>query len=220
MSSGGGKNTTTTAASGPPAWAEPYFKNMLNRANAATSKPYTGYDGPRIAGFSNDQLAGFDLVRQQASQGNPLADQAQSYISRQLGGGQKYTPGTNPYAGANPYLGDMISQAHGDVTRAYNNVTAPGISSAFNSGGAYGGSAHAQAVAESQRQLASELGDVSTSMRNQDYDRQVGLAENAIDRQGQAWQMNLDNELATLGMVPGITNARYDDARALMNIGQ
>lgn len=66
MSSGGGKTTTTTAASGPPAWAEPYFKNMLNRANDATSKPYMGYEGPRIADFSGDQLAGFDQVRQLA----------------------------------------------------------------------------------------------------------------------------------------------------------
>lgn len=81
MSSGGGKNTTTTAASGPPAWAEPYFKNMLSRASDVTSQPYQGYEGPRIADFSNDQLAGFDMVRQQAGSGNPLMGQANDYLS-------------------------------------------------------------------------------------------------------------------------------------------
>lgn len=59
---------------------------MLNRANTVTSQPYVGYDGPRIADFSNDQIAGFDMVRNQAAQGAPLVDQAGQYIQGQLGG--------------------------------------------------------------------------------------------------------------------------------------
>lgn len=55
---------------------------MLNRANAATSKPYQAYGGPRIAGFADDQLAGFDMVRNQAAQGNPLMGQANDYVSK------------------------------------------------------------------------------------------------------------------------------------------
>jgi hypothetical protein len=192
----------------------------LQRANSIVNDPYEAYSGPRIAGFSDDQLAGFDMVREQAGSGNPLLGQANDYITKQLSGSQAYTPWGNPYAGTNPHLDSMIQSAQGDVTRSYNNVTAPGISSAFSAGGAYGGSAHAQAQAESQRVLANELGDVSTGLRSQDYDRQAALAESAINRQGQAWQMNRQNEQNALGMIPTLNDARYDDARALMNIGQ
>lgn len=86
MSTGGDKKTTTTAASGPPAWSQPYFEKMLSRAGHVASQPYQGYDGPRVADFSDDQLAGFDMVRYQAAQGSPLADQAGQYIQGQLGG--------------------------------------------------------------------------------------------------------------------------------------
>ncbi|MFD0738230.1 hypothetical protein ACFQZQ_02860 [Lysobacter koreensis] len=64
MSSGGGKTTTNTTQSGPPSWAIPQFQSMLSRANAVSNKPYQGYGGQRIAGFSDDTLDGFDMVRQ------------------------------------------------------------------------------------------------------------------------------------------------------------
>lgn len=67
MSTGGGKEQTTVNQSGPPAWAQPYFQAFLNRANTSTVQGYSPYQGPRIAGFTDDQLAGFDMVREQAA---------------------------------------------------------------------------------------------------------------------------------------------------------
>lgn len=64
MSSGGGKNTTTVQKSDPPAWAVPYFQSALGKASQVANQPYQQYGGPRVADFSNDQYAGFDLVRQ------------------------------------------------------------------------------------------------------------------------------------------------------------
>lgn len=86
MSSGGGKNSTTTAQSGPPAWAQPYFQAFLNRANESSVQGYQPYTGPRVAGFTDDQLAGFDMVREQAGGGNQLLNQANNYVSGQLNG--------------------------------------------------------------------------------------------------------------------------------------
>lgn len=124
----------------------------------------------------------------------------------------------------------MIANSQGDITRAYNNNAVPGMMAQFNAGGAYGGSAHQQAMSESQRQLAGELGQVSTGLRSQDYDRRAqlteaalnrnsGLAEQLLNREQSAWAMNRGNEQSALGMLPQISNMRYDDARALMNIG-
>lgn len=156
--------------------------------------------------------------------------------------GQTATVGTNKYAGANPYLGQMIDQASGDITRNFNNSAVPGMMAQFQSGGAFGGSAMQNVMADSQRELAGRLGNVSTQLRSQDYDRQVGLAENDINRRLQSrqtdlarnaglaenrvgrhfdsyWQ-NQANDLSAAGMASEINGARYDDARALMNIGQ
>lgn len=173
-----------------------------------------------MAGFSGDQLQGFDRVRQIADAGNPLMGQAQDYVSKALNGGQVYTPQANPYAGENPYLGQMIEDSQNEVARSYNNTVAPNLMAQFNAGGAYGGTAHQEALSGSQRQLADHLRQISTTARGDDYNRQVQMAENALNRDQQAWQMNRGQELAALGAVPGLSQSRYDDARALMNIGQ
>ncbi|MFD0738228.1 hypothetical protein ACFQZQ_02850 [Lysobacter koreensis] len=89
--------------------------------------------------------------------------------------------------------------------------------------------------------LGRQLGDISTGLRSEDYNRQVGLAENDINRRmsaqqtdlarnsglannflerGQsAWAQNQGNSLSAMGQIPGLNGAKYDDARALMNIG-
>lgn len=86
------------------------------------------------------------------------------------------------------------------------------------------------------------MGDISTTLRSQDYDRQVALSEADINRRlssqqtdlarnsnmagdylnrlQSSWAMNRGNEQSALGMVPQLNDTRYDDARAMMNIGQ
>jgi hypothetical protein len=43
MSSGGGKTSTTV--SGPPKWAEPYYKSVIGQAQGLANKPFTPYSG-------------------------------------------------------------------------------------------------------------------------------------------------------------------------------
>lgn len=136
----------------------------------------------------------------------------------------------------------MIGNASRDVTESFSNVTQPNMLAQFNAGGAYGGSAMQNAMQSQQQTLARQLGDISTNLRSQDYDRQVALSEANIDRQMQArmtdlarnsglaeswknrdqsaWAMNRGNEQSVLGMIPQFNSMKYDDARALMNIGQ
>ena len=147
MSSGGGKTTTNTTESGPPKWAIPQFQSMLSRANDVSQKGYQSYDGPRLAGFSDDQMAGFQNVRDTAAQGQPMMDAAQGYIGNQLSGQNAYQGGTNPYAGANnPYLGQMIGYAQDEVSRQFTDATQPNMLAQFQQGGAFGGSAMQQSM--------------------------------------------------------------------------
>lgn len=60
------------------------------------------------------------------------------------------------------------------------------------------------ALSQSQRNLGDQLSDVSTTLRSQDYDRQVGLDEAQINRQMQA-----------AGMAPALNEASYYGANQL-----
>lgn len=220
MSSGGGKNTTTVQKSDPPAWAVPYFQQALGKANNIANQPYIGYGGPRISDFTDDQYAGFDMVRQQAAAGRPTMDAANRYIGNQLSGRNAFQVQRNPYAGKNPYLDQMIGDAQSDVVDSYSKTTVPSLLGQFNAGGAFGGTAMQEALADSQGALAGQLGRISTGMRSEDYNRQVNLAESDLARRQSAWGQNQANSLSAIGQIGGLNDAKYDDARALMNIGQ
>lgn len=56
--------------------------------------------------------------------------------------------------------------------------------------------------------------------RHADMDRNAGMAGDYLNRQQAAYGMSESNRQNVLGMVPQLNQGRYDDARALMNIGQ
>lgn len=203
MSSGGKKTQTTTQTSEPPAWAKPYFQQALGMAGNIANQPYQAYAGNLVAGLTGDQQQAADMIRNQA--GNTgLLDAGTGYVQSVLAGGGP----RNQYAGANPYLDQMIANAQGDVVNQYQNATLPGLMSQFNAGGAYGGSAHQQAVNQANTTLANQLGQISTGLRSADYDRQVGIEEGYLGRQQ-------DAQMGALGAVPGLNQAGYLGAQML-----
>lgn len=60
--SGGGGGTTTSYTSNLPEYAEPYFIDMMDRAQNASMQPYTPYTGDRIADLSEGQTGAYDLA--------------------------------------------------------------------------------------------------------------------------------------------------------------
>lgn len=113
----------------------------------------------------------------------------------------------------------MVSDAQGDVTKAYQNSTLPNMLSQFNAGGAYGGTAMQQALSQSNQDLAGQLGRVSTNLRNADYDRQAQLEDSYLGRSQAAWAQNQANMNQGVGLLGSLNDARYADARALANTG-
>jgi hypothetical protein len=51
----------------------------------------------------------------------------------------------NPFA-SNEFSDAMVQQNAQDITQNYQNAVAPNLMAQFNAGGAYGGSAHQQAM--------------------------------------------------------------------------
>lgn len=108
--------------------------------------PYQGYGGPTVAGFNQDQVNSFDMVRDQAANNAGSQANAGDFLNQTISGANAnpylgQTGGTNQYAGQNPYLDQMVNDSNRDITDAYSNSTLPSYLSQFNSGGAYGGSA-------------------------------------------------------------------------------
>ncbi len=106
-----------------------------------------------------------------------------------------FTPQANPYGGQNPYLQQNIDQSLGDVTRAYNLNVKPQQARANVMSGSFGNSGLAEQQSEQQRQLAQELGRVSSGMRMQDYTQQQQLADSAANRDLQAQQASAQANL-------------------------
>lgn len=80
---------------------------------------------------------------------------------------------SNPYLGRdNPYLTDKINQAQGDLVRNYNLTSQPAFNSAMVNSGSFGNAGVQQMNENAQKNLQSEMGDISTNLRGQDYQNQ------------------------------------------------
>jgi len=76
----------------------------------------------------------------------------------------------NPFLGRdNPYLTAKIDQAQGDLRRNFDLTTQPAYNSAMVRSGSFGNSGVQQLNENAQRNLQSEMGDISTNLRGQDY---------------------------------------------------
>lgn len=222
MSTGKKKTTNTTVNStDPPAWSVPYFQQNLAAANQLSQRPYMGYGGPTVAGFSGDQENSFTMARAQAEQNGQLQANAGDYINRTIAGqyDNPYRDQANAYAGENPYLGNMIDSASRDITQRYTDSTLPNQLAQFNAGGAYGGSAMQQALSQGQQNLAQQLSDTNYQYRNADYDRQSGLAESALNRNSSIWNQNQQNRQSAMSFLPSLQQMGQSDANQLLRNG-
>lgn len=68
-----------------PEWYTQYTTDMLGRAQAAANLPYAQYTGPRIAGFTPTEQAGFEATKSAATAYQPFLQQAGSALG-QAGG--------------------------------------------------------------------------------------------------------------------------------------
>lgn len=89
----------------------------------------------------------------------------------------------NPLLGLNnPALQAAIDSAQGDVVRNFNLTVAPQREMQAHASGSFGNSGVEQMRNEDNRNLARELGNVSTQMRMADYNTQAGLGEGEASR--------------------------------------
>ncbi len=96
-------NQTTTSL---PEYAQPYYTNLMDRAQAESYRPYTLYEGERVADFTPDQTTTQQNIMgmqtpEQFGMGTDLINQAAASTA----GAANYAPGTfNAQTVTNPNL--------------------------------------------------------------------------------------------------------------------
>lgn len=123
---------------------------------------------------------------------------------------------SNPFLGAdNPYLNANIDKAQGDLVRNYNLTTQPAYNSAMVKSGSFGNSGVQELNENAQKNLQDSLGNVSNSMRMQDYNNQQGMYkwDNEFNRNlyNDAYSQNMNNLTTGVGLLGTLAGYNSND---------
>jgi hypothetical protein len=183
---------TLTTSNTPLPWAQPYYQDYLARSQEVANQPYQQSPGT-YTGPNPYLQQGWDLTANRALQGSPVMGAANDQLQKTINGG---------FLGANPYLDQSISNAQGDLTKAWNQVSKPAWDTAMQRSGSYGNTGIAQANGYAADSLQQNLGRVASDMRGNAYNQERGYMQQA------------------LAMAPQFANQDYIDSNALLNVGQ
>lgn len=161
-------------------WAGPYVTEMLGKGQALSETPYQAYAGPLTAGPSGLQQQAFQGVAGLALPTNMGAFTPGSFTAD--GTAQKYM---NPYlmASLNPQLEEARRQAQ---------ITRMGDAARLTKAGAYGGSRQAIMESELNRNLLTNLANITGQGYKTAYD--VGQQQFNTEQQRQQEAQNLANQ--------------------------
>lgn len=188
--------STTTSSVKLPAWQEAAAKDAVSGAQALVKdRQYTGYAFPRIADFSPDQQAGFQMARDSVNAYKPNLDAA-SALMYGIGSAPLNANNYNAYTGSaytqgdpqmwnsqmrDQYMSPYIDSVANNTIRQLNDQKARDVNN-LNSGaikaGAFGGSRQAVANQELNKNYANTIGDTTAKLYQSGY-------ENAQNQFGQ-----------------------------------
>ena len=189
-----------------PKWMSDYTQGLIARANAVAGEGYIPYGGPRIAGFDPDQLAAFELTRQNVGSYSPLleasvAGTAAAGMVSPLGEAQPYLdPAAGRFTGTtvedylDPYIENTLARQEELATRTLEEKFLPGLQRAFIGAGQFGSKG---------RESMEELGlrgvrDISEQLEGQ----RAATMSDAYARAQAAFQAD-QQRLAQLGEISG-----------------
>ena len=155
-------------------------EELFQAAKGVAGQPFVPYTGPRIAGFSPDQLRQFEATRGLFETGmeyDPLTG-----ISELA---QAPTPsllGADIGAYQSPFQEQVIETTLGDIQRRADIARQQAQSQAIGAG-AFGGSRSAILEAESQRPFVEQMARTSAGLRQTGFEQAQRAAESDIQRQ-------------------------------------
>lgn len=170
-------STTTygTTVENMPQWLSDYTQALIARANMVAAEPYQAFQGPRVAGFTDDQTNAFDVIR------NNIGNWQDEFDASKTATGGALTQ-TMPYFSAaaqstpdavsrymDPYIGSVIDRSRLEANRNWEENIAPSISARFIRGGQSGSTAHQEKMLQAGRDLTEGLNSQSLAALSDAY---------------------------------------------------
>lgn len=187
-----GKTTTTQSI---PEYVQQQQQEVFQSARGVAGQPFVPYTGPRVAGFTPDQLRQFEATRGLFETGmeydpvTGIRDIAQAPTPSLLG--------ADISAYQSPFQEQVIETTLGDIQRRADIARQQAQDVALGAG-AFGGSRSAILEAESQRPFIEQMARTSAGLRQAGFEQAQRAAESDIAREmaGRQFQAGL---LGSLG---------------------
>jgi hypothetical protein len=166
-----GKTQSTVTQSSLPKYAQPYYERIMQKAEGIADTPYQAYGGPRVAGFSGDQNAAFQGMRDLQTPGSLTTAQNYGLAAMQQAMGTHYDPhaiSTGDFDGAaadrymSPYMSRVLALQKQGAVQDWNNLRSDRNTAAVNAG-AFGGDRRFVTDMLGERNLQSQLANIDAN---------------------------------------------------------
>lgn len=158
-------STTTygTNVENMPQWLSDYTQALIARSNIVAAEPYQAYQGPRVAGFTDDQTNAFDVIRNNIGNWNDEYDASKTATGGALSQAMPYfsqAAGATPDQMGkymDPYVGGVIDRAKLEANRNWSESIMPQIENRFITSGQSGSSGHRVGLERAGRDVTEGL---------------------------------------------------------------
>jgi hypothetical protein len=159
-----------------PSWMRDPLIEMISAGEELIQEPYTAYEGPRVADFTDLQEAGFAGVEDAASAGIEAIGTGQDYITGST------TPTYDLYEDyLNPYIEEALDPTARELEETFDKrITDIGAQAAENE--AFGGSRHTLLESEAEENYFQEVSDLYKEGLAEGYDTSITAAGADQDR--------------------------------------
>ena len=219
--SGGGGESNTVSEFKPPDYTQGLWRQYVNNAGALTANEMPRYQGQTVADINQQQQLANSMLINNALNGTAAGNEANSMLYMTLNGGfdNPYATTLNPYGNESQYLNDVISKSNNKIADAYARGTQGSLDRAHALSRTMG-SAQAQiAQTENDKALADQLAANTSSLMNQNYYANQGIAENQLNRASSALDAERNRQMQAAGMAPAMQNMDLQAIQALMGGG-
>lgn len=198
----------TTSVAGIPDYLVEYTKGLLSKGNAIAAEPYQTYNGPRIAGFTQNQNQAFNNVAANQNNWKPAMDAATGYTNSAAGPFDNNEFQTY----LSPYLSGVTDSIARLGQRNMSENLLPQVNDTFTGAGQFGSSGWHDNTARVLRDTNESILNQQAMALQQGYDSAMGNYQTAKNR-----QLNAGNQMGALGQMT--QQAGLTDAAALEAAG-
>ena len=241
---GGGQSQNTSNTLDPN--IVPYVTDALSKQQQLYNQGAPDYYGGNtyVSPSSQSNMA-MQMGEQRAMDGNPMLGQAQETVGNlqtqvnpamagynRLQGGSALTNATarGDYLQNNPNFDSVMNTAGRKASDLYNSATNNTFSN-VSQAGRYGSNAHANLQSGNAGKLAESLADTAGAYSYQNYARERGAQENAINQQfnqqmqatsgmGSLSEQQAARQMNAAQMAPALGQADYQDIDRMAQYGQ